>query len=144
MSGHTPWALYAIAIAVASGCYSGPLDLDPASDLQLGVIGLYLQEHPNIEVPESVEAGAPFTVRVTTWGYPCNRLGPTDVATHAEGILITPFDYGFTGPCFDIYATFEHEVEVTFARRGRNRIVVRGREPSKGAVVEFTSDVMVW
>lgn len=49
--------------------------------------------HPQLVVPDTVQAGTKFTVAVTTYGNGCYRKGETEVAASGSVVTITPRDY---------------------------------------------------
>lgn len=110
------------------GC-SSAVGLD--QERRIGVIAGFNEDDPRIEAPDTVAAGEPFTVTVTTYGNTCVEKGDTEVRTQDLEATVTPYDFytvGETIVCGEVLNLFEHTVALTFAEPGTARVIVRGRE----------------
>lgn len=85
----------------------------------------------SVAAPDTVLAGDPFTVTVTTIG--ANGCWqPTDASLELDeaAAVITPYDAVLSGPdigCTDALKDLPHQVRVRFTRRGEAVLRVRGR-----------------
>jgi hypothetical protein len=93
----------------------------------------YLDAHlgiPVLQTPDSVVAGKPFTVQVTTLGNSCTRPDGAEVESDPNLPLlrvIRPFDLHRTeGVCMDIGRALTREVTVRFDQPGEATIRVVG------------------
>lgn len=108
-------------------CSSSPTE--PHETRVVGAVWFY-QQPVVLEVPDTVDAGVPFFVRVHTYGGGCERMGETEAYVDASSAVVFPFDYTRRGAdvgCEDLLKTFVHETSVTFTERGLGRVEVHGR-----------------
>lgn len=112
--------------ALASACTS---ITEPEETRVVGSVWFY-QQPVVVVVPDTVDAGVPFTVRVHTYGGGCERKGETEAYVRGDSAIVFPFDYTYQGEeygCEDILKVFEHATTLTFADRGTARVEVHGR-----------------
>lgn len=126
-----------LVAATLSACADGLTD--PPERLDVGIVQ-YFEQPVEIEFPDVVEGGVPFTLKVRTYGDGCRRGGPTEVSIRDPDVHVTPYDYTWEGPnvlCAQVVRTFEHEVEITLHYLpGSRRIYVYGRaRPGVGVEV---------
>jgi hypothetical protein len=86
---------------------------------------------PAVTAPDTVEAGVPFTIRVTTIGPSlCWRAAGAEVEQGAARAVVTPFDWTPESEeigCADAVTHLPREVRLRFARRGDALLRVEGR-----------------
>lgn len=87
---------------------------------------------PAVSVPDTVEAGRPFTVGVRTWGPDyCWQAAGTEVTLGASLAVVTPYDRDTrsadTG-CADANVEINHSFELAFPHPGEAVVRVRGRK----------------
>ncbi|HEU0076169.1 MAG TPA: hypothetical protein VFQ76_00890 [Longimicrobiaceae bacterium] len=116
---------------------------DPDSRRVVGVIALDAgaPDPPGaLAAPDTVAAGAPFTVTVTTRGSSsCTRADGAELELRGLLAEIVPYDRDGTRlrACTDDLHAFPRDVTVRFAAPGRAVVRVRGRDLRGGpAVVE--------
>jgi hypothetical protein len=101
---------------------------DP-SQRQPGVISSrYLRANP-VTAPESVQAGVPFDVVITTLGFSgCWQAGGAHTETAGQVATLTPFDYVRTqSACTAMLAELSRTVSVRFDEPGSALLRVEGR-----------------
>ena len=111
----------------------------PTWTRDMGTIGIHQHAAtPGVLIsPDTVRAGVPFTVTVTTYGSSsCTRPDESDVTTFGFLIEVIPFDQRLTrGVCTDDLRAFPRAVTVTFPQPGRGLLRVRGRSLFGGTEV---------
>lgn len=88
----------------------------------------------DVQAPPAVQAGQPFTVRVTTFGSTCRKPAPAEVARaglRADVSMYVREQVG--GVCNRALGHLEHDVELVFAERGTALVRIHGREYRSGA-----------
>lgn len=134
--------LFVLTLLPLAGCY----DLfGPEEELLIGVVSHY-SEPIVIDLPDTVQVGVAFPVRVRTYGGGCERIGPTEVTSQDGGVLVVPRDFTKTGAgvaCTDELRWFDHEAEVVLQTPGSATVTIRGRvEPGDG-IDDFVRTVVV-
>jgi hypothetical protein len=120
--------------------------LDPgAGERRIGLISGFNQDDPRIATPDTVVAGVPFAIEVTTYGDGCTRRGETEASFTGRRVVVTPYDYVSVARehCEDILLEFLHAVEVEFLESGPVRVEVLGRDWPLGKVTLWVRDVFV-
>ncbi|MEW5931336.1 MAG: hypothetical protein AB1941_28045 [Gemmatimonadota bacterium] len=124
-----------LALAACGGGLS-----DPGSRRVPGVIDTGGGGDRALAVPDTVAAGAPFTVAVTTFGSSsCTRPDGAELEVRGLVAEVVPYDREAAGArvCTDDLAPFPRDVTVRFASPGRATVRVRGRDlRGRPAVVE--------
>jgi hypothetical protein len=130
-----------VATLAAAAC-TGTFDADQSR--VLGTVAFYSQPVV-VQVPGNVAPGAPFDVRVHTYGGGCERIGPTEAETRGDTIVVSPYDFTEPAgtPCPDILYTFEHSVTLSWPFAGDLTVVVRGREEPAGVERRYVREVAV-
>lgn len=114
-----------VAGVVTTGC-SGVLGLD--AEKRPGIIAFY-DDPVVVDVPDTVEVGAPFEVSVRTYGGGCIRKDGTEVEEDGLRIQIRPYDiHSGASICTAELRLFDHRVTVSFGRAGVGEIQVHGWE----------------
>lgn len=88
----------------------------------------------SLEVPDTVQVGAPFTARVTTYGSgSCIQQDGAEVQRRNETVDVTPYDLRATiGVCTDDLAPYPRPVELRFDTPGEATVRVLGRHIDGG------------
>lgn len=86
-----------------------------------------------VQVPATVQAGQPFTVRVVTWGSTCRRRAHETVTTaglrsDVEVYVREPVN----GACNRALGRMEHDVQVYFAQPGTATVAIHGLGENSG------------
>jgi hypothetical protein len=110
---------------------------------QVGTISFY-HDPIVIDVPDTVSAGASFTVSVRTYGGGCVRQGETELVIRELSAEIRPYDI-HTGAnvCTDILKFLNHQTAVQFNRTGRAEVRIIGRREPEDTAVVITRTVEV-
>jgi hypothetical protein len=124
------------SLALALGACNDPTDLGKQR-----VIGQIDPSHttvPVIAAPREVEAQAPFSVVVNTFGsYGCSTPDGQDVSEDGDLVRIVPYDIvprpGHTEVCPAERKVHEHRVSVVFRNRGKARLRVVGTSAASRA-----------
>lgn len=110
----------------------------------LATVGMFFPDDPSIEVPDSVDAGVPFEIRVRTYGDGCTGPGPTEVVVTPDATVVSPYNFHDGGPICDASLTvLPHAASVTLHTPGTARLVVRGHLDPPGVDEAFEYDVWV-
>lgn len=121
----------ALLLPGCSDLFTGPHDV-----ARIGIVDHFGESEGVIEAPDTVAAGAAFTVLVRTYGGGCTSKGATEVEDTVEGgVLVTPVDVTREGPdvlCPAVLKRLTHEATVTFEAAGERTITVRGRRVARG------------
>lgn len=136
-------ALAAVALALApAGCDS--VVGGSEWSVRLGTLATG-PESPALEVPDTVQAGVAFTVRVRTRGGGCDRQGTTRVEGEDGTPTVVPFDSIFVGDaaCPAVLRTFPHEATLRFDEAGEATVRFRVRDPGDGSVVDIDRRIEV-
>lgn len=136
----------AIGLAVCAALVAGCQDATgPQEILEVGVVGFFNEGDPYMEVPDTVDAGVPFTLVARTYGNSCVRLGPTDVVQGPSAAVVVPYDYTVLsgGPCQDELNSFDHEVVLVFSSEGSATVTVQGRISPGDSFQAFSRQVWV-
>lgn len=95
----------------------------------VGTIYFY-DEAPVTDLPATVQAGAPFTVRIVTYGDGCYQQGPTQVDQQGLRATVTPYDYVPSNlasvACPAVLRSFEHTAALQFDQPGTAEVLVAG------------------
>ena len=102
---------------------------------------------PKISAPDTVQAGVPFSVTVTTYGGGCIVPGETATIRSGSTVEVRPFEW-FVAPGQSVGCTLElrflpHTVSVTLPARGTARLRVIGRQQPEGAMVSVDRVIVV-
>lgn len=129
-------------LLVACGEAVAP-DPRPQTELRPGAV--LLESDAFLVVPDTVEAGSPFVVKVTTFGDGCTRKGVTELTVVSENhIRVAPMDLVTTGTgCLAILVTPEHTAELVFSEPGLGLVTIRVRDPRTDEVVDLRREVVV-
>ena len=112
------------ALALLAACSIMGLD----DRERLGIIWPLEQHYPQVVVPQSAQAGQPFTVTVTTQGGGCLRIGPTRVRTRGMNAEVRPYDvHGGGNVCPTDVRPFEHTATLYFDQPGTATVTFHGR-----------------
>jgi hypothetical protein len=116
-------------LALALGACNDPTD--PGKQRVIGQIDPSHTAVPVIVAPREVEAQAPFSVVVNTFGsYGCSTPDGQDVSEDGDLVRIVPYDIvprpGHTEVCPAERKVHEHHVSVVFRNRGEARLRVVG------------------
>ena len=133
-------------VAVTAGCTA--LGLDGArKERRPAYISSY-EERSLVEAPDTVSAGAPFTVTVHTFGGGC--IGPGDTVAEVQGSVVTvrPFDVVTTHlpanqVCTAAMYVYAHDVTVRVSQPGAALIRVIGRVDPGDSVTMIERPVVV-
>lgn len=116
----------------------------------VGVVVGFQDDDPHIVVPDTVQAGADFTVSVRTYGGGCERQGSTELEVDGLGATVTPYDITLRGvnvACTAVLKSFTHKATLRFVESGTARVTVRGREGGRAGhgdgLVTFERTVVV-
>lgn len=117
-------ALTALLLVLA-GCESLT---GPSAMRVLGTLA-YVEDEPEVVVPDSVEAGQPFTVTViTTWPDGCASHDDTEVRATGTEVHVIPWDLLSEGDdCPAEPQRFEHTVQLSRATPATLALTVHGR-----------------
>lgn len=141
MNRLAPLLSAAVAVTVSACGVAEPLE-----DRLVGILVLE-DGAPAVVVPDTVRAGVPFQVSVTTVGGACIRRDETDVEVDGATATVTPWDrFAIPRPgfgCLPSTATLDHTTSVTFPGSGPATVVVRGREDGSVDVLSFSYPVVV-
>jgi hypothetical protein len=81
-----------------------------------------------LRTPDTVRAGVPFTITVSTFGSSCIRPAGANVEMGPLGADVTPYDSLPAGPpCLPDWWSFPRDVVVTVATPGVATVRLRGR-----------------
>ena len=106
---------------------------------RLGFIWPPAQEHPQVVVPQTAQAGEPFQVTVTTIGGGCLRMGPTRVRTRGLTAEVRPYDVHNGGRvCPTDVQPFEHTATLRFDQPGTATVSFHGRGSPDEVVITRT------
>jgi hypothetical protein len=135
--------LFALAVVFASltAC-DGTFGLSDGGR-QLGVISFYYDPIV-VEVPDTVQRGQPFAIRVRTYGGGCVSQGPTEFEVRDLDAEVTPYDdYSGASVCTDILRLFSHGATLRFDRVGTATIKVRGARKPENRRLDVVRTVTV-
>lgn len=135
-------ALAPLLLLAACSGVTGP---EPGSRRVVGVIDIGSRVPGSLAVPDTVAAGAQFTVTVTTFGSSsCTRADGAEVEVRGLVAEIVPYDREATGArvCTDDLRPFPRKVTVSFAGPGQATVRVRGRALGGGSPVLETRVVV--
>lgn len=124
---------YATIALLLTSCLSpsepeSPADSPDESRIP-GMIEHSTSGHAFIEVPDSVDLGQVFEVRVLTSGDGCVRKGDTRVQQQERRAWVTPYDiHEHREVCTSIGNVFDHRANVRFSEPGVAHVIVRGRK----------------
>lgn len=92
----------------------------------------YYQDPPQLDAPDTIDAGVSFTVTVRTFGGGCIDQGDTEVSVAGQTAELRPFDIFTTHlprnyACPDILFHYSHTASVRFTESGVAVVRVVGR-----------------
>ena len=99
----------------------------------------YYGEPAQVEVPDLVEQGQPFTVTVMTYGGGCIEKGETKVEVEALRAEVRPYDYDtspLNGICNDELRVHKHTATLSFGEAGTAEVVFYGLKEDAGGVTQ--------
>jgi hypothetical protein len=91
----------------------------------------------DVSVPDTVLAGVPFQVSVTTYLYPRDRVDRTEVEHFGNLAIIKPYNQSWLGASPDILRPELHTATVQFDEPGPATILIIGWQLSPRRVVEI-------
>lgn len=105
------------------------LSTDPGWRKVVGLVDPGGAFHPALVAPDTVAAGAPFAVTVTTYGSSsCTRPSGAEVEVGGLTAEITPYDLQATrGACTDDLRAYARDVALRFTTPGEAVVRLRGR-----------------
>lgn len=105
------------------------------------VLGYAHGTAPNIVAPDTVQAGVPFSVTVTTYGGGCIMPGETATIRSTSTVEVRPFEWfvaaGQNVACTDDLRILPHTVSVTLPTPGTATLRVIGRQQPEGATISL-------
>jgi hypothetical protein len=117
----------ATLLAAAFACAACANLAGPGGDRRPGIIESRYLHAPVLTAPDSVTAGTPFQVTVTTLGFSgCWTEDRTDVTSLAGEAVVRPYDRVREGPCTQALVNLPHSVQLRFDQPGTASIVVQG------------------
>jgi hypothetical protein len=128
-----------LLLLAACGGATGP---DPGTRRVVGVVDVGGGSPRSRVAPDTVAAGAPFTVTVATFGSSsCTRADGAELQVRGLVAEIVPYDREAAGPvaCTDDLRPFPRDVAVRFAGPGQGTVRVLGR----GSVLTRAAEVDV-
>jgi len=132
----------ALLLALLSACGVA----EPLEDRLVGIL-VFEDGTPAVDLPDTVRAGTPFEVSVTTIGGACIRRDETDVEVAGSTATVTPWDrFAIPRPglgCLPSASTLDHRASITFAAPGPAAVLVRGREDGSEEILTFSYPVVV-
>lgn len=102
-----------------------------------------IRDADDFTVPDSAEAGRPFTVTVLTLGGGCAQKADTEVRIDGSTAVITPYDHVSDGDCATYSVYNEHNANVVFGAVGDGRVILRAVDVNRDPV-EVTRLVRVF
>ena len=116
---HPAWLAVAIAVVGLLGC----TDTSPYQ-LVIGKIDFDYPYWLPQEVPDTASVDIPLEITIWTGGNSCYREGHTEWVVKGRSVVVTPYDYRYTGDvgCLSNLTFFEHRVMVVFAEPGTAEI----------------------
>ena len=126
-------------LLILVGCITAPDWVEKRGVIQFFGSGV------KIDVPDTVAANAPFTVRVITYGGECKRKGSTQVTVDGLTVTIEPYDSVHTAAevCMTQLDLYFHEASLRFAERGTAIVRVTGVVEPADTLLTVTRDVVV-
>jgi hypothetical protein len=97
-----------------------------------------------VTVPDSVNAGQSFEVRVRSYGDGCYEQGETPTVVQGTIAQVAPFDWlRRNANCTAVLQTFDHVTSVTFPTAGSATVVILGVHEPNRSQVTVTRPVVV-
>ena len=124
---------YVVAVSLTAALL-GACNLTDSRQMQQqpGLLRIAAEDSINFVAPDTVLINASFTFSVTTFGGGCDRKGPTDVLTLANGSSeFRPFDITELSrdqPCPAVVQTFTHTGTASVPQAGSKTITLFGRD----------------
>lgn len=112
----------------------------PPGERVTGAI-IYYGEGPVITVPNVVQQGDGFDVKITTFGGGCTVLGGVDFDVEGLSATLTPYDYNTATAatsCSTELKRLEHTATFKFDEAGTATIAVKGLSEDDSGAVETT------
>ncbi len=128
---------------MAVGC---DLIFGPNERREVGIIQGLSAESPEIEIPETVQAGEDFTVTIRTgWHNGCARMDTVEVTEEGPAaVTLTPYDIITNGGhCTQQTQTFVHTATLRFSEPGTAQVTIRGRSSGNSGVISVQRAVTV-
>jgi hypothetical protein len=117
---------------------------EPDSIRTLGFIAGVGCSSPQIDFPDTVQAGVDFNVRVNTFGGGCHAAGDTEFTVEGFEAVISPYDIERrSNICTTDLRVFEHEAIIRFGAAGTGYVTVRGRMGPGGGTISVRRAVIV-
>lgn len=135
-----------LACAVlACGFITGEQNVE--RERMIGTIEFY-DDSVRIQLPDTVQKGVTFPVRVRTYGGGCIDRGDTEVVLNGLAAQVTPYDIEITHlppgyACTAELRFYEHVGHVRFDRSGRATVIVRGRKKPEKIIISVERTVEV-
>ncbi len=99
---------------------------------------------PSVIIPDTVQAGTPFTVTVRTFGDGCYSFARTEIEMDGMAAEIRPYDSRKTDvACPEILLTIEHTATLRFDTPGLATVRVVGRRTPSEAEDRLEKQVVV-
>lgn len=131
-------------LALLPACHAVPVRGDASR--RLGTIQFF-DDPVRVVALDTVRAGVPFFVRVTTHGGGCVAQGDTEVEVRGSEARVTVYDLasdpGSFGVCTADVRKYEHTATLQFPRRGVAMLRVRGWKYPPGEEVTVTRRIVV-
>jgi hypothetical protein len=123
-ASRSPGAACTLAVALASAACRSSTEPAPVTRLAVGVLAS--PASAALQVPDTVFAGSPFSVRVVTQGDGCLRAAGGEARVKGLTATVTPYDMLYNGACDLILLTAAREVLVRFDAPGTASVRVVG------------------
>ena len=133
-------ASLALAALVTAACPS-PFGVD--TERRRAVIELG-DEAPEVEVPATAAAGAPFTVKITSYGGGCIRAGRTEVSVSGSVATVEPYQIIEKREICTADLRIEvNTASIRFDTPGPAKVVFRGLNDAANEVITVERTVQV-
>jgi hypothetical protein len=133
-------ASLALAALVAAACPS-PFSADTERRRAIIVLG---DAAPEVEVPATATVGAPFTVKVTSYGGGCVRADRTEVGVSGSVATVEPYQVIEKGrACTADLRTDVNIASIRFDTPGTAKVVFRGLNNAANEVITVERTVQV-
>ncbi len=128
-------------------CSSITGEEDIERERMIGTIEFY-SDPVRIQLPDTVQRGVTFPVRVRTYGGGCIDEGDTEVKVNGLAAQVTPYDIEVTHlppgyACTADLRLYEHVGQVRFDQPGTATLIVRGRKKPEKTIISVERTVEV-